>query len=43
MIINHVSSGNALSVIKLKQFVYRTSRTAGGSVSPPPFPITDNF
>jgi hypothetical protein len=43
MIISHISSGNALSVVKLKQFVYRTSRTAGASVSPPPFPITDNF
>ncbi len=36
MIISRSSNGNASDIIKLKSFVYRTSRVVGGSIAPPP-------
>jgi hypothetical protein len=36
MIINRSATGNAGDVFKIKNFVYRTSRTAGGAVLPQP-------
>jgi hypothetical protein len=36
MIITHLSAGNALNEIKMKNFVYRTSRVTGGSIIPAP-------
>ena len=36
MIITHSSAGNALNEIKMKNFVYRTSRVTGGSIIPAP-------
>jgi hypothetical protein len=36
MIVNRTTNGNAGDVLKLKSFVYRTSRTAGGSTDPLP-------
>jgi hypothetical protein len=36
MIVNRTSNGNASDVLKLKSFVYRTSRSVGGSTAPLP-------
>lgn len=36
MIVNRTSNGNAGDALKLKSFVYRTSRTVGGSTDPLP-------
>ena len=36
MIISRSSNGNASDIIKLKSFVYRTSRVVGGSIAPLP-------
>jgi hypothetical protein len=36
MIVSRSSNGNASDIIKLKNFVYRTSRVVGGSIAPPP-------
>lgn len=36
MIVNRTSNGNAGDALKLKSFVYRTSRTVGGSTNPLP-------
>jgi hypothetical protein len=36
MIITHTSAGNAGNEIKMKNFVYRTSRVTGGSIIPAP-------
>ena len=36
MIVNRTSNGNAGDALKLKSFVYRTSRTVGGSTAPLP-------
>jgi hypothetical protein len=39
MMVDHASTGNATSVFKMKQFVYRTSRVVGGSTNAPAIPI----
>ena len=39
MIVNRTTNGNDGDSLKLKNFVYRTSRAVGGSTSPPPNPI----
>jgi hypothetical protein len=39
MMVDHASPGSALSVFKMKQFVYRTSREVGSSTIAPTFPI----
>jgi hypothetical protein len=36
MIVNRTTNGNAGDALKLKSFVYRTSRIAGGSTDPLP-------
>jgi hypothetical protein len=36
MIVNRTSNGNTSDVLKLKSFVYRTSRSVGGSTAPLP-------
>ena len=39
MIASRTTNGNAGDVLKLKSFVYRTSRVVGGSTVPPAAPI----
>jgi hypothetical protein len=39
MIVERTSNGNAGDELRLRNFVYRTSRTVGGSTSPPITPI----
>jgi hypothetical protein len=36
MIVDRTTNGNAGDVLKLKSFVYRTSRAVGGSINPLP-------
>jgi len=36
MIVSRSSNGNVSDIIKLKSFVYRTSRVVGGSIAPAP-------
>jgi hypothetical protein len=42
MIINRTDSGNINDTFKIKNFVYRSSRSAGASVLPPTEYIPDN-
>ncbi len=39
MIVERQTAGNVADELKLKNFVYRTSRTVGGSIQAPPSPI----
>jgi hypothetical protein len=41
LIVRRTTAGHASDLLKLKGFVYRTSRLAGGAVSPPILPIRE--
>ena len=39
LIAQHPGAGNTASLLKMKNFVFRTSRTVGGATTPPLVPL----